>query len=362
MPQDWTTLSVDGSHIDVTATCPCAATSSTWGGCVITYGANPACQLFSEPALAVADADLYPRKHDDPSNEVLIAGSLLGALRTVREVERLADAVEQLPDDKPALALLDGTLAFWDLQRGNCPRYVAEHLVGQRFQTTLARLRAASTDRRPVAVAAYTSRPRTTEGAGAVRLMLCEQDDDDCNRLCSARRSELAPCGWAAGFDDREMFELLLDRDTARPCINPATWPPASPWASPWASSGTTSTTSTAAPRSPASRSPTVWPRTLNYWRSAMPCWSSSASWVWAIRCHLRGPRAGGDLRPRPGGVPPHGPHAPGTARPAHHRISQGIFQALALGLAIPCHPTTLTGFLPARRRTPANYLPSSVR
>ena len=104
----------------------------------------------------MADADLYLRKPDDPSDEVLIAGPLLGALRTVLEVERLADAVEQLPDDKPALALLDGTLAFWDLQRGNYPRYVAEHLVGQRFQTALARLRAAFIDRRPVAVAAPT--------------------------------------------------------------------------------------------------------------------------------------------------------------------------------------------------------------
>ena len=111
---------------------------------------------------------------------------------------------------KPALALLDGTLAFWDLQRGNYPRYVAEHLVGQRFQTALACLKAASTDRRPVAVAAYTSRPRTTEVAGAARLMLCEQGDDDCNRLCTARRSELAPCDRAAGFDDRELFELVL--------------------------------------------------------------------------------------------------------------------------------------------------------
>ena len=167
--------------------------------------------MFSEPALAVADADLYLHKPDDPSEEVLIAGPLLGALRTVREVERLADAVEQLPDDKPALALLDGTLAFWDLQRGNYPRYVAEGLVGQRFQTALARLRAASTDRRPVAVAAYTSRPRTTEVASAVRLMLCGQGDAECNCLCSARRSELEPCHGAAGFDDRELFELLLE-------------------------------------------------------------------------------------------------------------------------------------------------------
>ena len=128
----------------------------------------------------------------------------------MREVERLADAVENLPDDKPALALLDGTLAFWDLQRGNYPRYVADVLIAERLQPALARLRAASTNRRPVAVAAYTSRPRTTEVAGAARLMLCERGDGDCNRLCTARRSDLASCDDATGFDDRELFELVL--------------------------------------------------------------------------------------------------------------------------------------------------------
>ena len=128
----------------------------------------------------------------------------------MREVERLADAVEQLPDNTPALALVDGALAFWDLQRGNYPRYVANLLITERLQLALARRRAASTDRRPVAVAAYTSRPRTTEVAGALRLMLCEQGDADCNRLCTARRSELEPCDGAAGFNDRELFELLL--------------------------------------------------------------------------------------------------------------------------------------------------------
>ena len=185
MPQDWTTLSVDGSHIDVTATSPSAATSSTLGGCAITYGQNHGCQLFNEPTLAVDDADLYLRAPNGASGETLIAGPLLGALRTVREVERLADAVENLPDDRPALALLDGTPAFWDLQRGNYPRYVADVLIAERLQPALARLRAASTDRRPVAVA-------------------------DCNRLCTARHSDLTSCDDAAGFDDRELFELLL--------------------------------------------------------------------------------------------------------------------------------------------------------
>ena len=201
---------MDGSHINVDRHLPLRCHLINLGGCSITYGQNHGCQLFSEPTLAVEDEDLYLRSADGARGETLISGPLLSALRTVRKVERLADAVENLPDDKPALALLDGTLAFWDLQRGNYPRYVADVLIAERLQAALARLRAASTDRRPVAVTAYTSRPRTTEVAGALRLMLCGQADADCNRLCSARGSELVPCGGAAGFDDRELFELLL--------------------------------------------------------------------------------------------------------------------------------------------------------
>ena len=211
VPQDWTAVSVDGSHIDVDRHLPLRCHLINLGGCAITYGRDPGCQLFSEPALAVDDDDLYLRSPDDASGETLVAGPLLGALRTVREVERLADAVESLPDDRPVLALLDGTLAFWDLQRGQYPRYVADVLIGDRLQCALARLRDASQDGRPVAVAAYTSRPRTTEAAGAVRLMLCDQDDAHCNRLCTARQSQLETCNAAAGLDDREVFEILLE-------------------------------------------------------------------------------------------------------------------------------------------------------
>ncbi len=211
VPADWTAVSVDGSHIDVDRHLPLRCHLINLGGCAITYGRGPGCELFSEPALAVDDEDLYLRSPNGASGETLIAGPLLGALRTVREVERLADSVESLPTDRPVLALLDGTLAFWDLQRGQYPRYVADFLIGDRLSCALARLREASQSGRPVAVAAYTSRPRTTEAAGAVRLMLCAQGDGDCNRLCTARRSDLPSCDGAAGFDDREMFELVLE-------------------------------------------------------------------------------------------------------------------------------------------------------
>ncbi len=211
-PNDWTALSVDGSHIDVDRHLPLRCHLINLGGCVITYGDEPACEMFSEPTLAVDDADLYLRPDDEESlNETLISGPLLGALRTVREVERTADVVDGLNDGNPALALLDGTLAFWDVQRGNYPNYVVDHLINQRLRPALARLQAASRPDRPVAVAAYTSRPQTTEVAGSVRVALCGSGDAECTRRCSARRSDLMQCDGAAGFDDRELFDAILE-------------------------------------------------------------------------------------------------------------------------------------------------------
>ena len=51
---------------------------------------------------------------------------------------------------------------------------------------------------------------RLWAAAGAVRLMFCERRDADCNRLCTARRSDLASCDGAAGFDDREEFRRMV--------------------------------------------------------------------------------------------------------------------------------------------------------
>ena len=146
VPTDWTCLPVDGSHIDVDRHLPLRCHVINLGGCAITYGKDFGSQLFSEPALAVEDDDLYLRSSDGARGETLIAGPQLGALRTVRveyrEVERLADAVENLHDDRPVLALLDGTLAFWDLQRGRTgpyPRYVADTLIGDRLRPACGR-------------------------------------------------------------------------------------------------------------------------------------------------------------------------------------------------------------------------------
>ncbi len=96
-------------------------------------------------------------------------------------------------------------------------------------------------------------------GGRRLRLILCERRDADCNRLCTARRSDLASCDGAAGFNDRELFELALGPGTVRPL--PVQLP--------------------------------GWPTTPSFWRSATPCWCSSrltlSSWNSAA-CPRRSP------------------------------------------------------------------------
>ena len=170
-----------------------------------------------------------------------------------------------------------------------------------------------------MAVAAYTSRPRTTEAAGAARLMLCERGDGDCNRLCTARRSDLTSCDAAAGFDDRELFELVLEPGhrsplyrsshlAARFALGLAT---GQEWSHFYYLNGGAEIARVEVPD----------------WLADDPELLALSRAMLVKQCqlglglsggHLRGPRAGRHHRPRPAGVPPPDPHAPGTARPAH--------------------------------------------
>ena len=52
--QDWTAVSVDGSHIDVDRHLPLRCHLINLGCCCITYGRNSCCQLFSEPSLRLS--------------------------------------------------------------------------------------------------------------------------------------------------------------------------------------------------------------------------------------------------------------------------------------------------------------------
>ena len=129
-PEDWTALSVDGSHIDVDRHLPVPCYLLNLGGCVLTYGEGADARFFSRPHLAAREEELYLRDPGNASLEEAMTGNLLGLYRTVRELTVLLDEARQCPDDRPVLALVDGTLVLWGLAGRGYPEFVRNFIIG----------------------------------------------------------------------------------------------------------------------------------------------------------------------------------------------------------------------------------------
>ncbi len=211
-PSDWTVLAVDGSHIDVDRHLPVGCYLINLGGCSVTYGSTPDAQLFSRPHLAWEPDELYLTDPGNPAREEPVTGSVLGMIRTVQELERLAEAVEDCPPDLPILALVDGSLVMWGLSGQGYQDYVRDTIVQDRLIKALDRF-ADLAPEKVVTLAAYVSLPRSTEVVNAARTCLCPHAVSLCSDPktgCGNRRSMQSPCDLANGFLDRDLFQSQL--------------------------------------------------------------------------------------------------------------------------------------------------------
>ena len=208
-PADWCVAAVDGSHIDVDRHLPLSCFLVNLGGCVLTYGSRPDATFFSQSHLALEPEELYLTDRGNPAQEEAVSGPLLGLVRTVWELERLAEVVEMLPSGQPALALVDGSLVLWGLSGQGYRPFVRDAIIQDRFLPALERLRAVA-QRQPLTLAAYVSLPRSTEVVNALRCCLCPHDLSQCRQSCSNRRSTCSPCDLANEFLDRDLFQALL--------------------------------------------------------------------------------------------------------------------------------------------------------
>ena len=209
-PVDWCVAAVDGSHIDVDRHLPVSCFLINLGGCVLTYGSQPDAVFFSQPYLATDPLELYLTDLANSADEEAVTGPLLGLIRTVKELERLAEVAEELPAGLPLLALVDGSLVLWSLSGQGYRPFVRDVIIQDRYLPALEKLRALA-QRRPLTLAAYVSFPRSTEVVNAVRCCLCPHEAARCRMSCSNRRSVLSPCNLANEFLDRELFQRLLD-------------------------------------------------------------------------------------------------------------------------------------------------------
>ena len=208
-PTDWTVAAVDGSHIDVDRHLPVHCYLLNFGGCVITYGTNPDAMLFSRPHLSIQSDELYISDPDNVAAEEAVSGPLLGLVRTVKELENLADTVEQQSSISPVLGLIDGSLVLWGLSGQAYRPFVRNAIVRDGLLPAMDRFEVLAA-RRPVALAAYISYPRSAEVVNAFRCVLCPHSQNICITSCNNRRSIRNPCSNADDFLDRDVFQSIL--------------------------------------------------------------------------------------------------------------------------------------------------------
>ncbi len=207
-PEEFTVIASDGSHIDVDrhSSVPCYLINI--GTALLQYGESPDALLASEPALffgqdlVIADAS--------GNREEFIEGALLGVKRSVEECGAVARLAQELPPERPALALLDGSLILWGLAGRDfeeAKSYVREELLERSYLGALDSMKRLSQGGE-LALASYISFPRSTDVVNALRVALCPHDPADCDLYCSTRRDR--DCDGVGGIQDGELFGTLL--------------------------------------------------------------------------------------------------------------------------------------------------------
>jgi hypothetical protein len=207
LPDEFTVIATDGSHIDVDRHRSVRCYLINIGIAVLRYGASSGAILDSFPSLYAGDDDLVIAPPGAKGREQPVEGALLGIKRGIDECHRLVELAGELPSETSALALLDGSLILWGLEA--YPEFVTEALLDRRFLRYLDEIRKLNGNRR-LALASYISFPRSTDVVNALRVALCPCDPVDCDRCCSTGGER--DCDAVAGVRDRELFSNVLGR------------------------------------------------------------------------------------------------------------------------------------------------------
>ena len=208
LPEEYCVVGVDGSHIDVSRHIPAHCYLINIGGMSLRYGGEAGAEVFSRPRLYASEDELVIRDRFAPYREETISGALLDAKRAVEELRGLRDALQEMPDDVPALGLIDGSLILFGMHRH--PDFVVRQIVDDEYVWALDEIRQLSAERM-LAIASYISLPRSMEVVNALRVGVCPYPVSNCDRECGTVRRDERPCDReVGGVLDRELFGRLL--------------------------------------------------------------------------------------------------------------------------------------------------------
>jgi hypothetical protein len=204
LPDEFTVIATDGSHIDVDRHKPTHCYLINIGGVVLRYGPHPDAMLDSVPHLYASDEELVIISPGMQGREQPIEGTLLGIKRSVEECKRLAELAAELPADSKAVGLIDGSLILWNLEA--YPDFVSDILLEKGFLTYLEQIRKLN-DNREIPIASYISYPRSSDVVNTLKVALCPRETVDSDKCFECKTRE---CDFVAGVRDRELFTALL--------------------------------------------------------------------------------------------------------------------------------------------------------
>jgi hypothetical protein len=210
-PPRWRVVATDGSQIEVSRheIAPCFLVNV--GEVTLDYGDEPGATLASEPSLFFEPEHLYPIYGDE---ERAADGAVVGAVRDTHEFRRLAQLVRET--DRPAVALVDGTLILWrdETNPRGLTGLAADDVKKQRLDAMLELFEAG--EEAGVPVVGYVSSPGGSDVVNTLKVMLCPEHPVDCDR-CPFTPEGIRPtavfdkpCDPVARVTDAMLFRKLL--------------------------------------------------------------------------------------------------------------------------------------------------------
>jgi len=217
IPDAYTVVATDGSHISVDRHRFARCYLINIGSVRLQYGQNPLAELESAPVLYSCERDLVIRCGEGRNREQAIEGALLDIKRSVEEVRKLAEILENPSLAGKILALMDGSLVLFGME--NYPEFVVEEMLDRGFLKALARINQIA-ESKELALVSYISFPRSIDVVNALRIACCPFQTVNCEHNCPSGE---APCETVGEINDRLLFEQVLNAGE-RSClfINPS--------------------------------------------------------------------------------------------------------------------------------------------
>jgi hypothetical protein len=205
-PRDYTVVAADGSNIPPDRDSPARYYLLNSGLVTLSYGAEPSALIDSWAQLYYRHDDLYW----DADQHYPIDSDRLSLLMRIEEIAVLPDLAEQTDPALRCVALVDGQLIMWGLQKETKDRWNLMERLIDTFER-LYELR--------IPIVGYISGTESFELINALRIYLCPASPTNCHACEAKGGDDLALCYHLNGFRDPALLFNFLDKGERSCCF-----------------------------------------------------------------------------------------------------------------------------------------------